>query len=324
MKRTILLILTVLPVLSACKKKSINCGVECNYEETALVKFGFEGITLAQEDQRASFGGIDHAFTSENDWDNWHKDANNEFGFININYEEGDISQRIAELVTDPFDANNQVLKFQINETNVYKNGKPLKSRVQVQYHDTKCIKEYYQTINIMLPTEMEVIKNYPDKIVWLSIFEFWNNANFSGEKYPFRITVGLHKGPNVGDEIHYNVEAQTFKQPNNFTDVWEETNTSFNVPFNQWMELELYLLEGDKSNGRFYMAVTPEGGTKEVLFDITNTTQHPKEKCPDGFTHFQPLKWYTSSELTDFVQSQNSSLVIYWDDWQAWKNKAP
>lgn len=104
----------------------------------------------------------------------------------------------------------------------------------------------------------------------------------------------------------------------------WEQENTSFAIPFGEWMELELYIKEGDQDNGRFYMAVTPENGTKEVLFDITNRTQHHKESCPDGFTQFQPLKWYTGEELINYMAAGDKDLSVYWDDWKLYLNKAP
>jgi len=61
---------------------------------------------------------------------------------------------------------------------------------------------------------------------------------------------------------------------------------------------------ECDENNGRFYMAVTPDRGTKEVLFDLTKLTHHPNEKCPDGFRHFQPLIQYTLDEIINFQKT--------------------
>lgn len=322
MKRTLPLLFCLLTLIFSSCKKSINCGVPCDYNEELVFNGGFEGVTIEQNGTKAHINGIDTAFTEKNNWDDW--DKGDDVPFFNINYEDGDISQRKADLVDDPIHPGNTVLHYDIKSTNVFKRNDPLKSRIQVQMVDMQCIREYYHTVDIMFPSDMAQLKSYPDKIIWLSIFEFWNNGNWTGERFPFRITVSLHKEKEVEADLHYNVHAQTFKKPNNFTDVWNETATNFAIPFDQWMELELYVLEGDENNGRFYMAVTPEGGTKEVLFDINNTTQHPKEKCPDGFTHIQPLKWYTSHDLTQYMKDEGKSLEVYWDDWQLWKNKQP
>jgi hypothetical protein len=159
----------------------------------------------------------------------------------------------------------------------------------------------------------------------WLTLFEFWNNATWSNEKHHFRVTVNLFKdaeGP--VDEIHFHAKAD--HQSCSFCDWkndWEEEATNFAIPFGTWMEIELYLLEGNEDNGRFYMAVTTEGQEKIVLFDITNRTQHEKEKCPDGFTHFQPMKLYTSGDVIEYMADGNKSLELFWDDWKLYKNKS-
>ena len=321
MKATLSIAILLL-LLGSCKKKSVNCGAECTENEELIFNSGFEGVSLMQNGNNARIIGVDTTFTEFNNWNDWY--GGNDKGSISIYYEDGDINQRFAEIIEDPLNPGNRVLHYDIQSTNVFTENDPTKSRIQLQLHDTKCMKEYYQKVDIMLPSEMEQLKAFPNKINWLSVFEFWNNGNWTGEKYPFRITVTLHKEKEVGADLHFNVHAQTFKKPNNFTGIWNETNTSFSIPFDQWMSLELYVLEGDENNGRFYMAATPSGGTKEVLFDIYNSTQHPEEKCPDGFTHVHPMKWYSSHELTQYMKDNGKSLEIYWDNWELYKNKEP
>ena len=71
-------------------------------------------------------------------------------------------------------------------------------------------------------------------------------------------------------------------------------------------------------------MAVTLEDGTKTVLFDINHTTQHPDEKCADGFTHFETMKMYLGETDINYMTEANKELSIFWDDWQLYINKAP
>lgn len=87
-------------------------------------------------------------------------------------------------------------------------------------------------------------------------------------------------------------------------------------------MQIEVCIKEGNENNGVFYMSVTPDGASKIELFNITNITHHSKEKCPDGFSHFQPLKFYTSDKLIQYMKSENKNLPIMWDDWKLYKNK--
>ncbi len=51
------------------------------------------------------------------------------------------------------------------------------------------------------------------------------------------------------------------------------------------------------------------------------NTT---RKVVPDGFTQFQPLKWYTGEELINYMAAGDKDLSVYWDDWKLYLNKAP
>jgi hypothetical protein len=91
-----------------------------------------------------------------------------------------------------------------------------------------------------------------------------------------------------------------------------------------KWFTLEYYYKEGDAQNGRFWMAIQPEGGKQEVIFDLTRVTHNSKDPNPDGVTEFNPIKLYTSKQLIDYMKSQGKTLQIYWDDFKLWKNKRP
>ncbi|NOQ70598.1 MAG: hypothetical protein GQ574_01270 [Crocinitomix sp.] len=323
MGKIIVLSFVCLSLFSSCKKKSINCDRVCTYAETKLFNFGFEDVELIQSGNSAGIIGLDSGYPDLNNWDSWLQ-GKNEYGSLSILYEDGDISERIAELVTDPENPDNTVLHFDIKSPNVYEGDSPVKARTQMQLHNATCIKEYYQKVDLYFPSELALLSNYSEQIYWLSIFELWNNANWTKEKYPFRITVGLQKEEGVGNPIYFDAEAQLVTKFGSFKNVWSEVNTNFEVPFGQWMTLEIYILEGNETNGKFYSAVTPYGESKQVLFEIDNATQHPKEKCADGFTHIHPLKWYTSDKIVNYMKDNGESLAVYWDNWEVWVNKAP
>jgi hypothetical protein len=317
-------LLCTLPfLLIACKKDSINCGLECTQTEKLLFQTGFNSTVLTNDDySKVNFSGIDNNLDSLNSWENFV--ALDEIGKARISYEEGEDSQRLASIVDDPEQTGNSVLKFHILEPHI-KEGSKKKGRVQLNLSDNKCIKEIYQTVRLRFHPDMAYLMEWNERVSWLSIFEFWNNADWTKEKYPFRVTVNLFKdaeGP--VNEMHFHVKGDYKKNCKvcKWHVDWEEENTTFALPFGQWMEIELYLKEGDENNGRFYMAVTPEGGNKEVIFDITNNTHHDKESCSDGFTHLQPMKLYTSDKLINYMKDSNKELSVYWDDWKFHINK--
>ncbi len=319
-----LFLFMLISLLFSCRKKSINCDVECgNQFEEQLFQTGFNGAILTDgEYQNVELSGVDPNFSSLNSWSDFQ--AHGRIGRVEISYEDGNNDERKASLVTDPDSAANTVLKFQIMEAHI-KEGSKHKGRIQLAVHDNQCIKEIYQKVKLKLSPDMVYFTERSDRLFWFTLFEFWNNAAWSKEKHPFRVSVNLNKEEGVGSAINFRVKSDFQKCSTcDWKEVWGETATSFPLVFGEWMEIELYLKEGDENNGRFYMAVTPENGSKIVLFDIVNTTQHPKENCADGFTHFEPMKLYLGEDDINYMKDANKEIAVFWDDWQFFLNKTP
>lgn len=317
-----LLVFTLMVALVSCKKESINCGVDCGTPfEELLFQTGFDGtIITSGEYENDNLSGTDPNFGSTSTWSDFKDHA--KIGFVEISYEDGNDGQRKASIVDDPDSVGNAVLKYQIFEPHI-KVGSNHKGRIQLAIHDNNCIKEIHQTVKLKLHPDLVEFQNRSDRLYWFTLFECWNNGAWTKEKYPFRVSVNLFKEEGAGMPINFRVKSDYLKN-SNWKEVWGETATSFPVTYGEWMEIELYIKEGDMNNGRFYMAVTPENGTKTVLFDISNTTQHPEEKCADGFTHFEAMKMYLGEEDINYMKDANKDLAIYWDDWKLYLSKAP
>ena len=323
MKNFGLVFLGLLLFVSSCKK-SVNHSVECDELSEMIFQTGFNNSELSDNGRwsKESFTGIDPTFSSHNDWSKINDHPS--IGYCEISYEDGEKTQRYAEICNDPAGGDNQVLKFKIIEPHI-REGTRKKGRVQLNLNDNQCIKEFYQSVDLYLHTDMEFLKQWDEKVHWLSIFEFWNNANWTRERNPFRVTVSLFKlDKGTVDEMYFAVVGDRDIRLGGWDPIWVKINEDFPVRFGEWMNIELYIKEGDDNSGRFYMAVTPFGGEKFILFDETNYTQHPKEKHPDGYTHMNPLKFYTSDKLIDYMSSNNKNLEIYWDNWSCWRNKSP
>ena len=324
MVRRFILIVFSLTILFSCRKKSINCGVDCGAQTEELIfQTGFSNTVITNGAYKnAKFSGTDSNYTEKNNWEAF--DQHNNIGYVEIGYEDGDDNQRLASITTDPDNPSNKVLKYQLFEPHI-KVGSETKGRIQLSVHENKCIKELYQKVKLKLHPDMAYFKEMSEKLYWFTFFEFWNNGAFTKEKYPFRISVNLFKAEGSGNDLNFRVKADYQNcRTCNWKEVWGETATVFPLVFGEWMEIELYLLEGDMDNGQFKMTVTPEGGSKVEVFDIQNTTQHPKEKCPDGFSHFEAMKVYTSSDNIKYMNDANKALILFWDDWELEINKNP
>jgi hypothetical protein len=253
-------------------------------------------------------------------------DKHPEVGSFSLQYQGGTESQRFARIIPEPGNPQNHVLHFWLNEPNV--DGK--KGRIQANiYGGEKGLKEFYQSERIFLPEDFQTVRTFPDKISWLTIAEFWNNITWNQNvPWGFRITLGIGK-PEPGEcDLNFIIDGQDCQLfPDNsqkYTTLWSEINRQVKVPIGKWFTLDYYYREGDSQNGRFWMAIQPDGGEKQVIFDLTRITHHSKDPAPDGVTEFNPLKLYTSKQLIDYMKSQGKTLQIYWDDFRLWKNKRP
>jgi hypothetical protein len=215
------------------------------------------------------------------------------------------------------------VLQFWLNEPYLASENQE-KARVQVDFYGIGGgYKEFYQSVRVFLTEDFEVLKNYPRSIGWLTISEFWNNEWWvKGEPYGFRITLGIGKESAESKELHFILEAENPGQKL----VWEADHkkSKVEVPIGKWFTMDYYFKEGNQETGRFYLAITPDGGKKQVVYDVTNFTHMTKDPAPNGLTGYNPMKLYTSKEIISYVKSQGKTLQIYWDDFKLWTNKRP
>ena len=268
--------------------------------------------------------GMDKTLDKRNDWVS-HLDNHPNIGEFRIYYEGGDRSQRFAKITTDPTDPNNKVMQFWLAEPN--NSPEFTKGRIQADIYNNTGLKEIYQVVRMYLSPDMKTFEKFPGRIWWMMLFELWNNPSWDDIPYPFKISLHIKKPEKeVGTPLYFGLKASDLidKDEEGSNRIWEATNTEVEVPIGQWVKVEIYIKEGNSQTGRFYMAITPEGGQKEVLFDITNFTHHPADPSPDGFSHFNPMKLYTSDDNINFMRSQGKVLEVFWDDYELWKDRLP
>lgn len=64
-----------------------------------------------------------------------------------------------------------------------------------------------------------------------------------------------------------------------------------------------------------------PDGEPETVVHDIRNFTHGPNDNSPDGLSHFNPLKLYTSEWPIDHIRNNGGVMNILWDDLEIWKD---
>ncbi|MFC4213563.1 hypothetical protein GJU39_12905 [Pedobacter petrophilus] len=286
-----------------------------------IFQSGFEGTSkvIPFKGSDNDIIGKDTKLNGKNDWvADLEKIGGGQF---NLQYTGGDSTKRIAQIIPEPGNIKNKVLMFSINDSWLASEGQQ-KARVQANiYGIKKGYKEFYQSVRMFIPADFNVLRSFPEPIKWLTISEFWNNEWWvSTEKYGFRVTLGIGKPKAEESDFNFILNGENAGQK----EVWKADNTAIKVPVGKWFTMEYYFKDGDAQNGRFYMAITPQNGKKQVVFDVHNFTHNTTDMNSDGLTGYNPMKLYTSKELVAFGKAHNTPLRIYWDDFKLWKNKTP
>lgn len=314
------------------KKSAAKLMTNNNSNDGLVFQNGFEGTSHMVYNSNSKPGmitphyiiddveGVDNTLHYKNDWVK-DLDDSPDGGHFMIEYTGGDSSKRYAKIIPEPGNPSNHVLQFWLNDS-WEASEHQVKARIQSDiYGIKKGYKEFYQTERVFLTSDFNVLKKYPSKINWLTISEFWNNEWWvETEKYGFRVTLGIGKPSAAESDLNFILNAEDAGQK----EVWRGNNTDVKVPIGKWFTMEYYFKEGGKDDGRFYMAITPDAESKQVVFDITNYTHCTFDPTPNGLTGYSPMKLYTSKEVVEFVKSQGKTLQIYWDDFKLWKNKRP
>ncbi len=321
MKNYLLLILSIL--FTSCSSGQVE--EKSGSEGELIFQSGFEPESgMIKRNSDADINGIDNSFPDHNDWVN-DLDNHPDIGNFNIQYQGGDSTMRYAKIISEPGNPSNHVLHFWLDAPNV--GGS--KGRIQANIYGNKDIFELYQSVRIFLHEDFHTVKKYPKKITWLTIAEFWNNITWSQSvPYRFRITLGIGKPVAAESDLCFIIDAQDCQLfedgSQKYTTIWTGSNETVNVPIGKWFTLDLYYKEGNNETGRFFLAMTPDGGPEQIIFDIKKITHNTEDPDPDGVGDFNPIKLYTSKDLINFMKGQGKTLQIYWDDYKLWKNKRP
>ncbi|GEO05362.1 hypothetical protein AAE02nite_30260 [Adhaeribacter aerolatus] len=313
----------IILLVNGCKLDPIVKQEPANDE--LIFQSGFENNSqVISRNADADIIGSDSSLPLASDWV---KDLDNhpDIGNFNIQYQGGDSTMRYARIIPEPANPRNKVLHFWLHEPNV----EGSKGRIQANLYNNKGAKEFYQSVRVFLPNDFNTVRTFPKQIHWLTIAEFWNNITWSQQvPYGFRITLGLGKPTAEESNLYFILDAQDCELfadgKQKYTTIWAETNKTIKVPIGKWFIMDYYYKEGNHQSGRFYLAITPEGEKRKIIFDLNKITHNSQDPNPDGVTDFNPLKLYTSKELIAHMKSQGKTLQIYWDDFKLWKNKKP
>jgi hypothetical protein len=314
-------------------QKTVICiGLLCFFPSDAhavhpsgrlLFHSGFEPDTRLTNESSGwiDIVGVDHSLNPPNDWA---KDfGQGPLGTFRFQYAGGDTTKRRVTIEQDPANSSNHVLRYWMQQVNVKPNASyGGKGRIQANVAGNSKLRNFYYRVRLYFHSDWRHLQNWREKMGWFILAEFWNNANWTREGHPFRIHITISNNPGSDDGLQFGVGAQIEKR--GWKGIWHESNETYSIPLDQWLTAEIYLKEGKNEKGRFYFAMTEPNGDKTIIVDVHNTTHHPDDPAPDGFTQFNPMKLYTHNKNIHRVRNQGGALQIYWDDFELWTGKTP
>ncbi|NAY90974.1 hypothetical protein GTQ34_03495 [Muricauda sp. JGD-17] len=297
------------------------------FEPNTLVVQNFQNNNTSLPYNSAIFQGIDNTVWWPSDWQNVlvNNYAFGNFDQFNVSYDMGTAAQRRAQLVPDPLDPSNTVLKFWIKEAYI----DSVKGRVQPSYYNSHVGSNldgtgfdiFHYSIRLFLPTaifdsvaENENITIGDDGDLILA--QFFNNPGWI-ENFPDPFGLSLKLVKEQGSqEFNFKVEGLVKNSQNEWTPIWSETNETYSIPIGEWITLDVYLKEGDDIDGMFKLK-----SSGNEIFNINNYTHHPTPtQDPDGFTHMNPMNLYVWwKELEKF----SNDIALYWDDFKIFDDSA-
>ncbi len=306
-------------VLVACEKGGDE--VPQTYTPPTLVfHSGFEPNTkiVIVDNSCFDFKGEDLAVSQPNSWGSTGLESGEYIDIARIITGDQNVSDtaRNAEIVDDPQNPSNKVLRFWGKYPN---EGDGFKFRMQADLHSKKGMDTLYYKIRMYLPDDFNVLKRINSTFTWFTLMEFWNKS--TPKENMFRMTVDLKKVNQGVDSLRFGLRTEKYNTSSStFDRLRDHTCNYFYIPVKKWMTVEINIVEGDGQTGRFYMAVTPEGENKQVIFNFTLLTHHP-DIAPTGMNYMSPFKFYTYGYLIDTLRNAGKIGQIYWDDFEIWSD---
>ena len=232
-----------------------------------------------------------------------------------IQYEGGTAADRHARVIDDPTKPGNKVLEYELAQGRIPGDrAGQYKGRIQLNL-DGANKTSVYKRVRMYLHPDIAHYRSYPKDTGWFMLDELWFGTPWTGDKYPFRISLHIVKEKGVGPLL-LAASATVLVGPDRWQAVWFSGNKNFEVPVGQWLDLEVAYRQGDGQHGRYVVAVTPESSrVRTMVLNVTNWTYHPQSPQPVPLKLWQPLKLYTSAEIIDHVRARGGVIRVYWDD---------
>ena len=308
---------------------AIGAGVEGNdigaYENNGdssklYFKSGFEANTIATlVSEQYHYWKIDGTDTVTGyDWTDDIEEIPYMRGYLRGglfgNHENTWESDCFAEITTDPDNSMNSVMHFR--QYGAPTGSGRVSAALMYNYEDSEkeIFEQGYIKYRMRLSEGIGELENIERVVDWFMFTELWekNQEGISHASW----WLNIYKDAGVGQPLHWGMGMRE-KDESSFRIIWKEKNREVPVPIEEWFTFEMFYKKGDENNGRIWVAITPDGGEQQVLFDIHDYTEHTSN--PHIIGDWTVFKLYIDPELVEFMKNLGKSLGVYYDDFEYW-----
>jgi hypothetical protein len=217
----------------------------------------------------------------------------------------------VAEITTDPDDAGNQVLHYEHYTAPV--GSARLSAALMYNLSGDNMFQQGYIKYRMRLSEGIGEIENISNTVDWLMLTELWEYDQSRNQHA--RWNFHIYKDWGVGEKLYWAILMQEYQPTRRL--IWTEENRAVSVPVDEWFTFEMFFKRGDADNGSIWIAITPDGQPRQVLFDITNYTQHTTD--PQILADWAVFKLYTIQWLVEMMNKKGTPLGIHYDDFEYW-----
>jgi hypothetical protein len=235
----------------------------------------------------------------------------------------GGTSYAYQQIRTDPLNSSRRAMYATILNDDPNVSG-TTRAQMTIRFKDGVNLPVYHTSHRMYLGSDIGYLKNYSSAIYWFELFEIWNkrisgmDGSGSGSA---RWGLYLNKASGAGQPLYWVMQSE-YMQPasRELDDIWKYTNKQVPIPLGKWVTLDLYMKRGQGTNGKLIITLTPDGGSPQVLFNITNTTVYPGR--PEiQLKSWQPFKLYLDDRLLDWMKANGKRIAAYYNDFTWYKN---
>lgn len=236
------------------------------------------------------------------------------------NYDNTFGTDSIAEITSDPDNPGNRVLHYKHNNgvwTGSYWNSSRLSASIMYSQSVSTGFSEGYVKYRMRF-SDLSIFEDRAANVDWFMLLETIGYTADNPGCAQYSMYLNLYKDYGVGNKLYWHMGLRDYTCASVTGYIWERNNTDVAVPLESWFTFEMYYKKGNATTGRVIIWITPDGGERTELFNITDYTEDPE--YPSAFANdWAVFKLYMSGEYANYASTMGKPVEVWYDNFEYW-----